>query len=189
MRLAVVPQGHPLRATTETFIRGVYRETYGAQIDQFAPLLVASLDDTNVQCAAGLRFEEDGFFSERYLDQPVDRILTGLGGVPIWRDEIFEVTSLASQSPSDVPRFFRQIAAFGKAGGFQWAFFTATERVQRLLTRMKLPMNTLSAADPARVERPEQWGSYYSARPVVLASSRENLASSRCHERQEARHV
>ena len=97
MRLAVVPQGHPLRATTETFIRGVYRETYGAQIDQFAPLLVASLDDTDVRCAAGLRFEEDGFFSERYLDQPVDRILTGLGGVPIWRDEIFEVTSLAAR--------------------------------------------------------------------------------------------
>jgi hypothetical protein len=189
MPMAVIPQGHPLRSITETFIRNIYCETYVAKVDAFAPTLVAVLDGGEVQCAAGLRFEDDGFFSERYLDRPVDQILTQIGRCAVWRGDIFEVTSLASRSPADVPRFLRDIAEFGMERGFEWAFFTATEHVQRLLARLRFPVNTLSRADPARIGNPAQWGSYYSTRPVVLAASRESLASPYQVPRQEVRHA
>ena len=69
------------REVTEYFIGDVYLSRYGAKIGAFPPLLIASIDDNGrVRCAAGLRTQHDPFFSEHYLDAPVDEILSALSG-------------------------------------------------------------------------------------------------------------
>ena len=130
-------------------------------------------------CAAGLRFAADGFFSECYLDAPVDEVLSALWCEGVGREKIFEVTSLASRSPHIVGSFLRKIVACGKAAGFEWAFFTATTPLKGLLERIGLPLMPLAVADRARVAHPDDWGSYYELSPSVCAVHREATAPAR----------
>jgi len=175
--ILVVPESN-LRAEAEGFIRKVYADQFGAEVRSFPHSLIALLDEEKrIVCAAGLRFAEDDFFSETYLDRPIDRLLSDAAGRPVARDAIFEVTSLSSRSPRHAANFVRQIILFGELSGFEWAFFTATDRLHLLLRRLRLPLTQLAAADPKRVERPDLWGSYYQAQPAVFAVHRRSVAT------------
>ena len=164
----VVPARHVARARTEAFIRGVYAEAFGAVIPAFPNLLAAAFDKAGAPlCAAGLRFADDGFFSEAYLDRPIEARLSAEGRRPVSRRRIFEVTTLASRSPMASLRFVNRIGDFGRTRDFEWLFFTATDRLQRLLRWMGHPLVVLGAADPRRIADPERWGSYYTYLPRV----------------------
>ncbi|MBK5198139.1 MAG: thermostable hemolysin, partial [Methyloceanibacter sp.] len=83
MRAAIIPRGHDLRAAAEQLIAEVYALHYSARITAFPATLVAMVSDRDaLLCAAGLRFAADGFFSECYLEAPVDAVLTGLWHSP-----------------------------------------------------------------------------------------------------------
>ncbi len=177
MQIIVVPREHALRAHIELFIAGVYREHYQASVTAFPPDLIAMIDEGGqCICASGLRYADTGFFSECYLNAPVERALSQAAGQAVPREKIFEVTGLASQAPRVATRFLRHVVAYGERAGFDWAFFTATQRLRELLERINLSALPLAIADPARVAKPEAWGSYYAAGPLVCAINR-NVAS------------
>ena len=67
------------------------------------------------------------------------------------------------------------LVLYGEELGYDWAFFTATSRLEKLLRRMRLPLITLGTASASRVPNPEMWGSYYETDPRVLAFGREQL--------------
>jgi hypothetical protein len=188
-QIVLVRPGESLRDRTEDCIRGVYQRAYGARIASFPELLVVAIDGkAQPICAAGLRTELDGFFSESYLDRPVEQILTALAGRNMERGRIFEVTTLASREVKSSPNFMRQIACLGKTSGFEWSIFTATSRLRMLLRRLGLPLMVLGRADPARIENAEQWGSYYEHSPMVcavdggwLSSEPKSLPVGSCH--------
>jgi Thermostable hemolysin len=174
MRAAVVARDHALRPAAERLIAEVYARHYSARIRAFPATLVAMIsDDGAVLSAAGLRLAADGFFSECYLEAPVDVVLSALSRYPVRREKILEVTSLASRSPHTVGSFLRKIIACGEAAGFEWAFFTATAPLKALLERMSLPLVPLAAADRSRVPNPDAWGSYYALAPSVYAVHRD----------------
>ena len=131
--------------------------------------------DGAVCCAAGLRFAAEGFFSEAYLDAPVDALLSALRPAPVRREKIFEVTSLACRAPHLAGSFLRKIIACGEAAGFEWSFFTATAPLKALLERMRLPLLPLAEADSSRVANPQSWGSYYAFAPRVYAVHRDSI--------------
>ena len=177
IRTAIIPRDHDLRGATEQLIAEVYALRHAARVTAFPATLVAMVSSRGeLLCAAGLRFAADGFFSECYLDAPVDEVLSALWCERVGREQIFEVTSLASRSPHIVGSFLRKIVAWGKAAGFEWAFFTATTPLMRLLERIGLPLMPLAAADRARVAHPDDWGSYYELSPSVCAVHREAVA-------------
>jgi len=128
-------------------------------------------------CASGLRFAETGFFSECYLDVPIERALSEATGKKVSRTGVFEVTGLASRAPRVATRFLRGVVGYGELAGFDWAFFTATHRLRELLNRIKLPPLTLAVADPERVPDSEVWGSYYASAPIVCAVGRGTASS------------
>lgn len=168
--LALVPRSHPLRGEAEACIAEVYERAFGASGLDFPSLLVAWADaEGRPLCAAGLRTAADGFFSEAYLDRPIERLLAARSGRPVARAVVFEVTTLASRRAEASPAFLRQLAVFGHCAGFRWAFFTATERLRRLLGGLGIPAVELAAADPARLPDAGRWGSYYSRAPRVCA--------------------
>ncbi|MBB6251206.1 thermostable hemolysin [Nitrospirillum iridis] len=168
--LQLLMRDHPLRPAAEDMVRDLYRDTFGARLPNFPRLMVATFDAAERPvCAAGLRTSSDGFFSECYLDNPVDRVLSVQAGRHVHRSQVFEVTTLASRSPSLCPRFVCQIARFGEVVGFEWSFFTATRRLRGLLNRLGLPVRELAAADPARLPNAGQWGRYYDQAPMVCA--------------------
>jgi Thermostable hemolysin len=169
-RMVLVPQLHPLRACTEACIQTVYDRVFGTRDLVLPRVLIAWVGgDNRPLCAAGLRTAADGFFSEAYLDAPIERALARRTGHPVARQSIFEITTLASRSADVSTAFVRQLAAFGKDAGFVWSFFTATARLRRLLNDLGIPTFVLAEADPARLADSERWGSYYSHAPRVCA--------------------
>jgi Thermostable hemolysin len=173
VQILVISESHARRSEVERFIADVYRDHYSASVPSFPPHLIAMLDGSGeCLCASGLRFGETGFFSERYLDLPIERLLSRVARVPVRRESIFEVTGLASRAPHRATQFLRYVVAYGELAGFDWAFFTATNRLRELLGRLGLPPLALAPADPNRLDNAQVWGSYYSAAPVVCAINR-----------------
>ncbi|MCA0905489.1 thermostable hemolysin [Ruegeria marisrubri] len=172
MKIEFLEEGDPGRAAVEDHIRQVYRQTYQARIEGFAPLLVsARRRGGGILCAAGVRTAQDGFFSEAYLDIDFGAALLLATGVEVPRENIMEVVSLASTSPFPVLPMLDAMIQRGRDRGMTCGVFTATKALRRLLRRARLDFVTLAPADPARVESPEQWGSYYQADPWVCAFS------------------
>ncbi len=153
----LISRDDALRDRTESCIRDVYSNTFGAEIVAFPERLVAALDahDEPV-CAAGLRTELDGFFSESYLDHPVEEVIQHHAGSVAQRGYIFEVTTLASRKVEASSDFVRQIAILRRTAGFEWPVSTATDRLRKLLYRLGLPLAVLGRADPTRIERAER---------------------------------
>ncbi|MGO8918458.1 MAG: thermostable hemolysin [Stellaceae bacterium] len=169
-RVILASLSHSLRAQAEACIRTVYKRVFGARDLVFPGTLAALVDDKDRPlCAAGLRTAGEGFFSEIYLDAPIERILSARSGRSVAREAVFEVTTLASRSAEASPRFLRHLAILGKSAGFEWSFFTATARLRALLGRLGGPILDLGPADPQRLANAERWGSYYAHSPRVCA--------------------
>ncbi len=180
--LALVPRSHPRREAVERCIRDIYAQQFGARGLTLASTLLALLDgEGRPLSAAGLRIAEEGFFSEAYLDEPIERVLSGRIGAGVARDTVFEVTTLASGCAEASPFFIRQIALLGRSAGFAWSFFTATGRLRKLLSQLGILTIELQPADPSRIAGPEQWGSYYAQSPVVCAVNEAWLTGSPAH--------
>lgn len=170
---AVVDVDDPLRSAAERLIRETYAARYSARLDAFPSRLLTVLDARGeILCAAGLRFPADGFFSERYLDVPIEDALGALSQRPVGRGEIFEVTTLASRAPRATADFIAMIVSFGERNGFNWSFFTLTRRLHLMVARLGLALTQLADADHRRIEGYERWGSYYAAEPKVYAVNR-----------------
>ncbi len=173
----VIQEGDALRDTAETFIREVYAAEYGAELQTFPARIFALLNDREeIACAAGVRFDHDGFFSERYLDLPVERALSAASTRTISRGEVFEVTTFASRAPRATTKFIESIGIFGQSNGFVWSFFTLTRRLHRLVERLGHPLTHLADADYRRIPDHERWGTYYASEPKVFAIASPRLA-------------
>jgi hypothetical protein len=170
IRCRILKTDDALRAPAEDLIRKTYSAQYNASVSSLPEHIIAGVDQTGeVICAAGLRFSSGGFFSERYVGEPIERVLSRMAGWPVPRERVFEVSTLVSARPSASALFIRRIVAFGETSGFAWSFFTLTGRLRKLVARMGLPLVTLAAADPARIPNAAEWGSYYAFDPVVCA--------------------
>lgn len=175
--IIVIREGDALRDQSEAFIRNVYATEYGALLQTFPSRIFTLLNDRGeIVCAAGFRSQGDGFFSERYLDSPIEEALGVLSKRRIARGEIFEVTTFASRMPRATAGFIESIGRFGEANGFVWSFFTLTRRLHRLVERLGHPLIHLADADYRRISEHERWGTYYAAQPKVFAIASPHLA-------------
>lgn len=176
MRLVELDSEHPLMPAAYRLIRAVYALSYGACVTSIPKTVIALVDNQDkVHAAAGFRDSSERYFSEYYLDAPVDAVIGRVTRKRVDRDKIVEVSSLASRTPAISVRFMRELVLYGEALGYDWAFFTATSRLEKLLRRMRLPLISLGTASASRVPAPEIWGSYYETDPRVLAFGREQL--------------
>ncbi|MDR3517732.1 MAG: thermostable hemolysin [Azospirillaceae bacterium] len=166
---------HRLRPAVESTIRSAFHRGHDARLTTLPHWLVARVDDTGVIGAASLRFAEDGFFSEHYLDQPVERAIAQQTGTTPDRRELAEVGGLAAGRPGEIRDMIGGIVGFLQDRGMRWAFFTATIRLRFLLRRTGIPLIDLATADPARIEAAESWGRYYQQQPRVVAVGDDRL--------------
>nr|WP_064245011.1 thermostable hemolysin [Rhizobium leguminosarum]OAP97545.1 hypothetical protein A4U53_36675 [Rhizobium leguminosarum] len=158
------------RPEAERLIANIFRVSYGANVTDFPQMVVARMDEHgHCICAAGLRLASDGFFSERYLDRPVEEMIGMISGKYVDRSRIFEVSSLASRRPSHTASFIFDIIRHGQDNGFEWSFFTLTRRFSLMLTRIGIAPHFLGGADRRRVPHYRSWGSYYDQHPSVFA--------------------
>lgn len=165
----LLTQDHPARAEVEALIASVYAREYGARVTTFADLLIA-LPNPNggFWAAAGLRLGGD-FFSEIYLDQPIEQVLSKCWQPPATRDEIAEVTTLAAVHPNASHALFSAITGYLRGQGVRFAFFTVTERLAQMLKRVGVPAQVLADARAERIANAADWGRYYASNPKVMA--------------------
>jgi len=164
------------RPDLEEFIRDIYYKTYSAKPAKLPKNLLARYNGLGeILCAAGLRTPKDGFFSECYLDQPIERTLATATGINVRRADICEVTTLVSQSAHETGDFIDDLASQIADLGFRWSFYTLTNRLALLLKRKGLSPIDLAPAEARRVASPETWGRYYLTSPRVFAVSVEHL--------------
>ena len=162
----------PDRAEVEAFIRGVYRERYGADPNQFAPMLVSLADESGeIFAAAGYRPGDRGpLFLEQYLAAPIETYLVQGPTVIPQRSRLVEVGHLAATRAGAGRRLILLLGPHLAALGFQWVIGTLTQELRQLFLRLGVVPLSLAEADPARLGADiARWGSYYDHRPVVLA--------------------
>lgn len=165
----LVSKSHPARAEVEALIAGVYAHEYGASVTTFADLLIALPNpDGGFWAAAGLRMGGD-FFSEIYLDQPIEAVLSRCWQPPATRNEIAEVTTLAAIHPNASHALFSAITGYLRGQNVRFAFFTVTERLAHMLKRVGVPAQFLADARAERITNAETWGHYYATNPKVMA--------------------
>ncbi len=176
MRLLTITRDHCLRQRAEFFIRQTYLDHYGAQIRSLPDRLVALVDQKDkIHCISGLRDSGEKFFSQYYLDDPVQQVIADLSGKRVQPQEIVEVTGFASRSPASTAQFACDLVLYGEELGYNWALFTATRRLGVLLKRLRLPLVELVTASAGRIPARRLWGSYYDTKPQVFVIGRERL--------------
>jgi hypothetical protein len=167
------------RRSAEELIENTYAARYGARLEAFPTRIIALLDSRDdVLCAAGLRFLDDGFFSERYLDAPIEDLVSAISARTVNRSAVFEVTTLVSRTPVATAEFVTQIGAFGERAGFEWSFFTLTRRLHIMICRLGIIPTLLADADRRRIADAERWGTYYACQPKVYAVASRRLKMS-----------
>lgn len=170
--LRLHPEGDPQRAEVEDFIRAVYADRYGATVPSFAPVLVSLADPAGgVAAAAGYRSAGDGpLFLERYLAEPVERVLAGAGGRAPGRSQVVEIGHLAAGRAGAGRALILALGPHLARRRYRWAVATLTRELLQLFARLGIAPQALAAADPAALgEQAALWGSYYAHDPVVLA--------------------
>jgi hypothetical protein len=190
LKTALLTNGDPRRHAAEAFIKDTYAVRYGARLETFPSRIIALLDNRDeILCAAGLRFFDDGFFSERYLDTPIEDAVSAISASTVDRGAIFEVTTLASRAPLATAEFIAAIGAFGENAGFEWSFFTLTRRLHLMVRRLGIALSYLGEADRRRIADSERWGTYYASQPKVYAAANQRLTKSRDCAQREGRYA
>lgn len=168
------------RAQAEDLIRRRYAACYQARIRHFMPVLLGLEGaDGRLRGAVGCRRAQEGLlFLERYLGEPIERVLEHRVGRPVARATIVEVGNLAAESHGAARRLIVAVTGLLAQAGFGWVAFTGTPALLNSFRRLGLSPLPIAPADPARVgSELADWGSYYAQRPQVMAG--EILAGNR----------
>ena len=163
--------GSNRRHETEQLIRSVFAQRYAARVNVFAPDLMMVEENGQPIAATGWRSAHTGtLFLERYLDDPIETLLTALTGQRHERQRIVEISHLASEKPGGSLPVIMNLARHLNQYGYEWVVFTATQQLIGIFTKLGLPLLALAKADPARLGiEANNWGSYYDTNPVVVA--------------------
>lgn len=161
------------RAEVEAFIQAVFNITYGANVTEFMPTLVALRDNNGVLMAAfGMRYASDELlFLERYIDVPIEELMTAKLGKTIHRQQITCIGNLAVSNPRNAGVLIAHVIQYSLDIGIEWCVATAHHTLQNGLIKAGRDVYPLHVADKARLSADEQalWGSYYDHMPQVVA--------------------
>jgi hypothetical protein len=158
------------RSVVECYIKNKFASVYGANIQEFMPYLMTLSRHDKISAAVGMRpAQEHSLYVENYLQKPVECEIKALTGISTRREHIVEIGNLVSTWRGSSQLLFMLLTQLLCRLGYEWAVFTATNEVEKLLGRLKLSTFTLSKANPAVLgEQGKQWGRYYDRDPHVM---------------------
>lgn len=171
-RLSVIGRRGAERAEIETYIANKFYTNYGAKLQEFLPFLLVMRAGDDLAGVLGMRRADHGraLFLEQYMDRPAQLILGDLLASSVERDSLVEVGNLVSTWRGSSQMLFIALAALIVEVGAEWAVFTATPEVQKLLARLGVKQYVLGRADGGRLgEQLANWGSYYNSSPSLVA--------------------
>lgn len=164
------------RAELEGFVHGIFAHAYGADIKEFMPQLM-SLRNTQGELLAvcGLRHAEDSrLFLERYLNQPVERMIAEKSGQSVTRQDIVEIGNLAVAHPETSRSLLASISLYLHGTNTAWGVFTGIPSLRNSLSKLNMLLLPLGIASLSHLPQHEHaaWGTYYDEKPHVMAVQR-----------------
>ncbi|MFJ2485525.1 thermostable hemolysin [Pseudomonas sp. NPDC087639] len=158
------------RTAFEAFIQQRFRKAHGADIRHFMPELFGMHNADGVLSAvAGVRRAHlEPLFLERYLDEPIEPLISAAADRPVTRNGIVEVGNLAASDTGSARLSIIAITYLLAMGGLEWVTFTGNIGLVNSFHRLGLKPVTLCAANPERLgDERQHWGSYYESKPWV----------------------
>jgi len=172
MRLDTIEPDHADRAEIESFIRATFFDVYQARVNTFMPHLVRLRTIHNhLVAVVGYRdAAEHRLYLEKYLDKPVEDVLSARLGQPVRREDIVEVGNLADAAPGGARAAIIILTAFLYSAGYRWVVFTGVPKLRNAFGRLGLEPIELAPADPMHLtpQEREEWGGYYAGQPLVM---------------------
>lgn len=163
--------GEPERERLEGFIAERYQASFGVRPPVFAPRLIGIVGPAERLIAAcGVRAVTDGFFSEAYVDGPIEHAAAVALGRDLARRRLFEITTMAAASATGLRRAVLAAIDFGRRQRCRACLFTATADLRELLDRHGVVAHALVPALPARRDDAGAWGRYYEHDPWVCVA-------------------
>ncbi|MBB3061941.1 thermostable hemolysin [Microbulbifer rhizosphaerae] len=152
-------------------VKNKYRAHFDADIEPAPDYFAVYYDSFNqVKACGGITVAKPvEFFSEQYLNLPIEIMLSEIEQKPIYRDDIVEVGSLASLSRQAGSELMMLIPLLVWCKGKKYILCTATSQLSRLLARLGIPFVPLQQAygERLRGEDPLRWGNYYQNKPAT----------------------
>jgi hypothetical protein len=170
--LSLYQADDPRRAELERFVRDVFAAKHGARVCSFMPTLFAIRNHVGAVCSvAGFRCAgEQELFLERYLDEPIEQMITSAARAEVSRSQIVQVGNLAGANCRSAMRLVLGLPRLLLDRGHRWIVFTATDTVRQLLASYHAPLLDLATASAARAQNTgDEWGRYYESHPRVMA--------------------
>lgn len=155
----------PERSRVENFIKDIYKDRYGADIEVSYPVLMSVRNNVgDILAAVGFRYaDNEKLFLEQYTSQPIENILQ------CERNRIVEIGNLASAGQGASIFLFAALASYLNNRNIQYAAVTGTDFLHRHFERMGLNPQKICDADIQDISSDNQdWGIYYDTKPRVL---------------------
>ena len=171
-QLSVIGRSAIQRAEIEGYIARKFATSYGANLKVFLPFMLVMRAGNGIGGVLGMRRAEQGqaLFLEQYINTQAEEQLGALLGRAVARDSVVEVGNLVATWRGSSQMLFIALAALIVQVGAEWAVFTATPEVQKLLSRLGLKQYVLGKADGCKLgEQLVNWGSYYDSSPSLVA--------------------
>ncbi len=154
-----------------------YKRTFGADVlpnpDYFVVCVLPSEEsdsDTQIVACAGLTLTSTApLFSEQYLDEPIEQLISRLEGKSVSRNAIVEIGSLASRKNEIGIELVEILSIIIWCLGKRYVLCTATKQLRRILSSLNLLFEPIQLSDYQRLGEnvKEKWGKYYDKQPAT----------------------
>jgi len=164
----------PNRTDVERYISSQFYNNHQAKINNFLPYILSAQTSKKITSTIGFRLAkpEQDLFLEQYLDKTADIILGQHLIQKIDRKKIAEIGNLTSSYPGSSQMLFVLIISILHQAGLQWALFTATDQVRKMIESLGISCLDICDADSERLtDSHHSWGNYYKKKPKVIAGN------------------
>jgi hypothetical protein len=164
------------RLELEQFIHAMFKQAYGADVKEFMPQLMSLRNEQGQLLAVcGLRHAETSpLFLERYLDAPVEHVISQKTGDAVMRQQIVEIGNLAVARPEMARSLLASISLYLHGTSTTWGVFTGIPSLRNALSKLNMYLVSLGLASLSHLPEKERaaWGRYYDEKPWVMAVQR-----------------
>ncbi len=163
------------RKSAEQFINEGYAKHFEAHLAEFSPIILTVKDfhSNRILGAVGLRYADgQSLFSENYLSESIESLLTEKNNQKIKRKQIIELSHFVVDQNTDVNVVFPMIGQFLKTLDVDWAVYTLSRPIKSAFQRLGIQLTHLQHAYAGAVKGGKtDWGHYYDFKPAVYFSN------------------
>lgn len=171
MQIRVAENKTPLWVQATEVVKDKFRSSYAASVEPNPQYFAVTQDqEDRILACAGITFADHRIlFSEQYLTQPIEEILSQRFERTIERSNIVEIGNLISHHLTAGMILVNMIPLLSWCMGGHYLLCTVTPRVRQMMESCQIDFEPLLTADPTRLadDSGKNWGTYYAKKPVT----------------------